>query len=189
MSFWTTFLALNRDWWPPSSCKAARRLAGWTAYPPLSGAGPLTGPGEGMGQSLWILSIAIFCGASLDGRHQLHRHHRGPAHARAMTLMRMPLTCWTWWSPPSSAARFRRVLSAGVLLLLDRTVGTSFFLPGGMFINDHIIANQQRRVRPLLWQHLFLVLRTPRGVHRDSCPAWASPPNCSPPSRASRLRL
>jgi cytochrome c oxidase subunit I len=46
------------------------------------------------------------------------------------------------------------LLAAGVLLLLDRTVGTSFFLPAGLFINDHIIANHKGG-SPLLWQHLF----------------------------------
>src|SRR6204780_711625 len=56
MSFWTTFLALV-VMVSAFFVQGGAPLAGWTAYPPLSGAGPLTGPGEGMGQNLWILSI------------------------------------------------------------------------------------------------------------------------------------
>src|SRR5437870_6730826 len=66
LSFWTTFLALVvmvAAFFVPGGAP----LSGWTGYPPLSGAGPITGPGEGTGQNLWILSIAIFCGASLMG--------------------------------------------------------------------------------------------------------------------------
>src|SRR5213596_369478 len=66
MSFWTTFLALVvmiAAFFVPGGAP----LSGWTGYPPLSGAGPITGPGEGTGQNLWILSIAIFSGASLMG--------------------------------------------------------------------------------------------------------------------------
>ena len=66
MSFWTTFLALV-VMVAAFFVQGGAPLAGWTAYPPLSGVGPLSGPGEGMGQTLWIISIAIFCGASLMG--------------------------------------------------------------------------------------------------------------------------
>src|SRR3989449_2561339 len=57
MSFWTTFLALvimMAAFFVPGGAP----LSGWTAYPPLSAVGPITGPGEGTGQNLWILSIA-----------------------------------------------------------------------------------------------------------------------------------
>src|SRR5882672_4941316 len=66
MSFWTTFIALV-VMMAAFFVEGGAPLAGWTAYPPLSGAGRITGPGEGMGQNLWILSIAVFCGASLMG--------------------------------------------------------------------------------------------------------------------------
>src|SRR4030088_3581804 len=66
MSFWTTFLALV-VMIAAFFVQGGAPLSGWTAYPPLSGAGRVTGPGEGLGQTLWIVSIAIFCGASLMG--------------------------------------------------------------------------------------------------------------------------
>ena len=42
-------------------------LSGWTAYPPLSALGAITGPGEGLGQTLWICSIALFCQGAVMG--------------------------------------------------------------------------------------------------------------------------
>ena len=58
-------------------------------------------------------------------------------------------------SPPSSALLgFAVLLAAGVLLLLDRSAGTSFFIPGGLMVSDQIIANHKGG-SPLLWQHLF----------------------------------
>ena len=94
MSFWTTFLALV-VMVSAFFVQGGAPLSGWTAYPPLSGAGQLTGPGEGMGQNLWILSIAIFCGASLMGAINFIAT-TVDLRCKGMTLMRMPLTCWTW---------------------------------------------------------------------------------------------
>src|SRR3954462_13908119 len=51
MAFWTTFLALV-IMIAAFFVEGGAPLAGWTAYPPLSGAGRITGPGEGMGQNL-----------------------------------------------------------------------------------------------------------------------------------------
>src|SRR5580693_3775325 len=153
MSFWTTFLALV-VMVSAFFVQGGAPLSGWTAYPPLSGAGPVTGPGEGMGQNLWILSIAIFCGASLMGAINFIAT-TVDLRCKGMTLMRMPFTCWTWLvTAILGLLGFAVLLAAGVLLLLDRTVGTSFFLPAGLYINDHIIANHKGG-SPLLWQHLF----------------------------------
>ena len=72
-----------------------------------------------------------------------------------MKLMRMPLTCWTWLvTAILGLLGFAVLLSAGVLLLLDRLAGTSFFLPAGLMISDHIIIDHKGG-SPLLWQHLF----------------------------------
>src|SRR5689334_7184204 len=153
MSFWTTFLALVvmvAAFFVPGGAP----LSGWTGYPPLSGAGRITGPGEGIGQNLWILSIAIFCGASLMGAINFIATTLD-LRCKGMSFMRMPLTCWTWLvTAILGLLGFAMLLSAGVLLLLDRNLGTSFFLPAGLYINDTIIANHKGG-SPLLWQHLF----------------------------------
>src|SRR5438105_5829986 len=152
MSFWTTFLALV-VMVAAFFVEGGAPLSGWTAYPPLSGAGRLTGPGEGMGQNLWILSIAIFCGASLMGAINFIAT-TVDLRCKGMTMMRMPLTCWTWLvTAILGLLGFAVLLSAGVLLLLDRIAGTSFFIPAGLFVSDQIISHKGGS--PLLWQHLF----------------------------------
>jgi len=152
LSFWTTLLALI------VMCSAffvqgGAPLGGWTAYPPLSGVGEIAGPGQGMGMNLWILSIALFCGASLMGAINFIAtliDLRVPG----MTLMRMPLTCWAWFvTAILSLLGFAVLLSAGILLLMDRTLGSSFFLPAGLVVNDQIL--NHKGGSPLLWQHLF----------------------------------
>src|SRR6476660_4496478 len=94
LSFWTTFVALV-VMMAAFFVDGGAPLSGWTGYPPLSGAGPITGPGEGLGQTLWIASIAIFCGASLMGAINFIAT-LVDLRCKGMTLMRMPLTCWTW---------------------------------------------------------------------------------------------
>src|SRR5271157_879650 len=153
LSFWTTLLALV-VMVSAFFVQGGAPLSGWTAYPPLSAAGRITGPGEGLGQTLWISSIAIFCGASLMGAINFIAT-TVDLRCQGMRLMRMPLTCWTWLVTAVLALLgFAVLLAAGLLLLLDRIAGTSFFLPAGMMISDTIITNHKGG-SPLLWQHLF----------------------------------
>ena len=151
LSFWTTLLALG-VMVSAFFVQGGPPLAGWTAYPPLS-ALPQAGPGEGLGQTLWLVSIAIFCGASLMGAINFIATTID-LRAKGMSLMRMPLTCWTWFvTAILGLLGFAVLLAAGVLLLLDRTAGTSFFLPAGLMVSDQIL--NHKGGSPLLWQHLF----------------------------------
>ena len=152
LSFWVTFAALVvmlttffvADG-PP--------ISGWTAYPPLSAVGSAAGPGLGLGQTLWVISIAIFCIGSLLGALNFIATTLD-LRARGMSLMRLPLTCWTWFITAILALlSFAVLFGAGILLLLDRVGGTSFFVPGGLIISDKIIPHTGGS--PLLWQHLF----------------------------------
>jgi cytochrome c oxidase subunit 1 len=152
LSFWVTalsFVTLMAAFFAPGGAP----LSGWTAYPPLSAVGSIAGPGQGMGQTLWLISIAIFCVGALMGSINFIVtlfDKRAPG----MTMMRMPLPCWGWLvTAVLGLLAFSVLLAAGVLLLLDRLAGTSFFLPAGMMINDQIVRRQGGS--PLLWQHLF----------------------------------
>src|SRR5208282_4290101 len=74
--------------------------------------------------------------------------------APGMTLMRMPLTCWGWFvTAILSLLAFGVLLAGGILLLLDRSAGTSFFLPAGLVVNGEVQSHAGGS--PLLWQHLF----------------------------------
>jgi cytochrome c oxidase subunit 1 len=152
LSFWTTFVALCVM--VAALCAAGGApLGGWTAYPPLSALGEIAGPGQGLGETLWIVSIALFCVASLLGALNFIVTTLN-LRAKGMTLMRMPLTVWAWFTTAVlSLLAFPVLLAAGILLLLDRTVGTSFFIPGGLVVNDQLVNHTGGS--PLLWQHLF----------------------------------
>ena len=151
-SFWVTFAAfvtliasLFAGDMPATS--------GWTAYPPLSAVGAIAGPGEGLGQTLWILSIAIFCIGSLLGSINFIATVLD-CRCNGMTLMRMPMTVWAWFITSCMAlVAFSVLLPACWLLILDRAAGTSFFVPAGLVISDQMQAHSGGS--PLLWQHLF----------------------------------
>ncbi|HKO42588.1 MAG TPA: cbb3-type cytochrome c oxidase subunit I [Pyrinomonadaceae bacterium] len=129
-------------------------IGGWTGYAPLSAVGLPAGPGQGAGMNLWIISIAIFCIGSLLGALNFITTLLN-MRTRGMTLMRMPLTCWAWFTTAVLALlSFPVLLGGGILLLLDRTVGTSFFVPGGLVFGSTVM-NTHTGGSPILWQHLF----------------------------------
>lgn len=153
LSFWFTFLALL-VLMAAFFVTGGPPISGWTAYPPLSALGEIAGPGLGMGQNLWIISIAIFCVAALLGALNFIATTID-LRAKGMTMMRLPLTVWSWFvTAILGLLAFGVLLSAGVLLLLDRVAGTSFFIPGGLVVSDQLIIDHQGG-SPLLWQHLF----------------------------------
>lgn len=129
-------------------------IGGWTGYAPLSAVGVAAGPGQGAGMNLWIVSIAIFCIGSLLGALNFITTLLN-MRTRGMTLMRMPLTCWAWFTTAVLALlSFPVLLGGGILLLMDRTVGTSFFIPGGLVFGSSVLTKHTGG-SPILWQHLF----------------------------------
>jgi cytochrome c oxidase subunit 1 len=173
MSFWVTFVgfivilsaifvegnttiatsALGA-WLGGGSGSTVGPIGGWTGYAPLSAVGVVAGPGQGAGMNLWIVSIAIFCIGSLLGALNFITTLLN-MRTRGMTLMRMPLTCWAWFTTAVLALlSFPVLLGGGILLLLDRTVGTSFFVPGGLVFGSSVL-NTHTGGSPILWQHLF----------------------------------
>jgi cytochrome c oxidase subunit 1 len=150
LSFWTTFLGflvLLAAFFVTGGAP----LHGWTGYAPLS-ALQSAGPGEGLGADLWIISIAIFCIGALMGALNFITTTLD-MRAKGMTMMRMPLTCWAWFiTAILGLLAFGVLLSAGILLLMDRNLGTSFFVPL-VTVNGQLTGHKGGS--PLLWQHLF----------------------------------
>ena len=152
MSFWTTFVAwlfLIAAFFvadgPP--------ISGWTAYAPLSAVGGDAGPGLAMGQNLWAISIAVFCIASLLGALNFISTTLD-LRTKGMSLARMPFCSWAWFVTSVIALlAFAVLLPACILLILDRTAGTSFFIPAGLVLSDKLQPHSGGS--PLLWQHLF----------------------------------
>ncbi|PYV95106.1 MAG: cytochrome c oxidase subunit I [Acidobacteria bacterium] len=150
LSFWTTFLAFVAMI-AAFFVSGGAPLHGWTGYAPLS-ALPSAGPGEQLGADLWVISIAIFCVASLMGALNFITTLLD-LRAKGMTLFRLPLTCWAWFVTAILALlAFGVLLSAGILLLLDRNLGTSFYVPL-VVVNGTVMGHKGGS--PLLWQHLF----------------------------------
>ncbi|MGD1077240.1 MAG: cbb3-type cytochrome c oxidase subunit I [Candidatus Sulfotelmatobacter sp.] len=150
LSFWTTFVGFV-----VIICAffvtGGAPLHGWTGYAPLS-ALPSAGPGEQLGADLWITSIAIFCVASLMGALNFLTTTLD-MRAKGMTMMRMPLTVWSWFiTAILGLLAFGVLLSAGILLLMDRNLGTSFYVPL-VVVNGVVMGHKGGS--PLLWQHLF----------------------------------
>jgi cytochrome c oxidase subunit 1 len=153
LSFWTTFVSLI-VMASAFFVEEGAPISGWTAYTPLSALGKIAGPGQGGGQTLWVIGLAIFCAASLMGALNFIATLID-LRAPGLSLMRMPLTCWAWFvTAILGLLAFGVLLAACALLLLDRVAGTSFFIPGGLVITDQVISNHSGG-SPLLWQHLF----------------------------------
>ena len=137
--------------------EAGPAAAGWTIYPPLS-ALEMAQPGSGLGMTLWLVSMAFFIASSLLGSLNyivtvLNLRTRG------MSLTRMPLTIWAFFvTAIIGAISFPVLLSAALLLIMDRSFGTSFFL-SDIFIQGEVLHYQGGS--PVLFEHLFWFLGHP----------------------------
>ena len=150
-SFWITavsLLVLLAAFFVPNGAP----IAGWTNYPPFS-AVPSTGPGQATGMDVWLLSITLFCIASLIGAVNFLVTILGERCA-GMTWSRLPLTVWSWLvTSILTLLAFSVLLAAVLLLICDRHFGTSFFIPMGDFVNGRVVGHGDGS--PLLWLHLF----------------------------------
>ena len=131
--------------------------AGWTIYPPLS-AVPEAIPGSGTGMTLWLISMALFIAQSLMGSLNyvvtvLNLRTKG------MTMTRMPLLVWALWiTALIGIVSFPVLLSAALLLIMDRSFGTSFFL-SDIYLAGEVLHYQGGS--PVLFEHLFWFLGHP----------------------------
>ena len=131
--------------------------AGWTIYPPLS-ALPQAIPGSGMGMTLWLVSMTLFIASSLLGALNyvvtvLNLRTKG------MSMTRLPLTIWAFFvTAIIGILSFPVLLSAALLLLFDRSMGTSFYL-SDIMIQGEVLTNNGGS--PVLFQHLFWFLGHP----------------------------
>jgi cytochrome c oxidase subunit I len=165
-------------------------IGGWTGYAPLSALGKIAGPGQGAGMNLWVISIAIFCVGSLLGALNFITTLLN-MRTKGMSLMRMPLTCWAWFTTAVLALlSFPVLLGGGILLLLDRIAGTSFFIPGGLYVSGLLSGSNPNFPlhtggSPILWQHLFWFFGHPEVYIAILPGAWARRLIFSRPSRES----
>ncbi len=130
---------------------------GWTVYPPLS-ALPQAMPGSGAGMTLWLVSMTLFIAGSLIGSLNyivtvINLRTKG------MSMTRLPLTIWAFLvTAILGVLSFPVLLSAALLLLFDRSMGTSFYL-SDIMVAGELLSNQGGS--PILFEHLFWFLGHP----------------------------
>ena len=126
--------------------------SGWTSYPPLADIEA--------GQTIWLIGMIFLITSSLLGSMNIITtivQLRAPG----LTWMRLPFFVWA-----QLVTSFLLVLAfppleaAAVLQLMDRVVGTSFFLPSGLVVSGELM-EVSGGGSPLLWQHLFWFLAHP----------------------------
>ncbi len=127
--------------------------SGWTSYPPLSNIATT-------GQTYWLFGMVALITSSLLGSVnfivtiiQLR--------AKGFTYFRFPFFVWAQFVTSFLLLlAFPPLEAAGVLQLMDRLAGTSFFLPSGLVVSGQIV-EVSGGGSPLLWQHLFWFLAHP----------------------------
>ncbi|HPD53859.1 MAG TPA: cbb3-type cytochrome c oxidase subunit I, partial [Bacteroidia bacterium] len=160
------FLNMLSYWFFFASCsvmtlslfvEAGPASAGWTIYPPLS-ALPQAIPGSGLGMTLWLVSMVLFIASALLGGINyvvtiLNLRTKG------MSMTRLPLTIWAFFiTAILGILSFPVLFAAALLLLFDRSFGTSFYL-SDIFIDGAPLHNIGGS--PVLFQHLFWFLGHP----------------------------
>ncbi len=127
--------------------------SGWTSYPPLSDTAT-------MGQTWWLVGMVFLITSSLLGSVNFIVTI---AHLRAegLTLFRMPFFVWAQLVTSFLLLlAFPPLEAAGLLQLMDRVAGTSFFMPEGLVVSGEA-THWTGGGSPLLWQHLFWFLAHP----------------------------
>jgi cytochrome c oxidase subunit I len=130
---------------------------GWTIYPPLS-ALPQAISGSGLGMTLWLVSMALFIVSSLLGSINYITTIIN-LRTRGMSFTKMPLTIWSFlFTAIIGVLAFPVLFAAALLLIFDRSFGTSFYL-SDIYIGGEALAHEGGS--PILFQHLFWFLGHP----------------------------
>lgn len=133
--------------------------SGWTAYPPLSAVKSAIS-GSGAGQTIWLISMALFIVSfTLGGLNFVTTILA--FRTKGLHFSRLPLFCWAIFLVSIIGLLSFPPLTAGaIMLLFDRHFQTSFFLPEKLYIGGKLISSVGGG-SPLLWQHLFWFLGHP----------------------------
>ncbi|MCZ6649525.1 MAG: cbb3-type cytochrome c oxidase subunit I [Acidobacteria bacterium] len=127
--------------------------SGWTSYAPLADIAPT-------GQTAWLFGMIFLITSSLLGSMNFIVTTI-QLRAKGLTFFRLPFFVWAQFVTSFLLLlAFPPLEAAGVLQLMDRLAGTSFFLPTGLVVSGEIL-QVSGGGSPLLWQHLFWFLAHP----------------------------
>jgi len=140
--------------------------AGWTLYPPHA-ISPGT-PGTDWGIILMLLSLGVFIVAfTMGGLNYVTTVLQ--ARCKGMTLMRMPLSVWgIFMATILGLLAFPALLVSAIMMLFDKLLGTSFFMPAMIQAG---VATDTVGGSPVLFQHLFWFFGHPE-VYIVALPAF-----------------
>ena len=145
---WPAFILIGMSFFTPPYGAGS----GWTSYPPLSSM-VTAAPGSESAQTLWLMGVTLVGISSMMGSVN-YLTTIIQMRAPGMTMFRLPLTIWGMFITAILQAFALPVLTAaGVMQLTDRMIGTGFFIPEGLVVNNSAMASGGGQ--PLLWQHLF----------------------------------
>ncbi|UCP00666.1 cytochrome c oxidase subunit I [Metapseudomonas lalkuanensis] len=140
--------------------------AGWTLYPPQA----ITQgtPGTEWGIVLMLVSLAVFIvAATMGGLNYVTTVLQARTHG--MTLFRMPLSVWgIFMATILALLAFPALFVSAVMMLFDRLLGTSFFMPALISMGQPL---DHQGGSPILFQHLFWFFGHPE-VYIVALPAF-----------------
>jgi cytochrome c oxidase subunit 1 len=152
MSYWVYFLGgvtMLLSFFVPGGAAQS----GWTSYPPLSNIAE-------MGQTVWLLGMVLLITSSLFGAINFITTTI-QLRAEGLSFFRLPFFVWAQFVTSFLLLlAFPPLEAAGVLQLMDRLAGTSFFMPSGLVVSGQVL-DAAGGGSPLLWQHLFWFLAHP----------------------------
>lgn len=130
---------------------------GWVVYPPLSALEQAI-PGSGLGMTLWLISMTFFIASSLLGGINYITTVIN-LRTKGMSFSRLPLTIWAFFlTAVIGLLSFPVLFAAALLLVFDRSFGTSFYL-SDIYVAGEALPNTGGS--PVLYQHLFWFLGHP----------------------------
>ncbi|OOG77517.1 cbb3-type cytochrome c oxidase subunit I [Algoriphagus sp. A40] len=130
---------------------------GWVVYPPLSALEQAI-PGSGLGMTLWLIAMTFFIASSLMGGINYITTVIN-LRTKGMSFSRLPLTIWAFFlTAVIGLLSFPVLFAAALLLVFDRSFGTSFYL-SDIYVAGEALPNTGGS--PVLFQHLFWFLGHP----------------------------
>ncbi|NJL11579.1 MAG: cytochrome c oxidase subunit I [Microscillaceae bacterium] len=156
LSFWF-FFAASLVMFASLFLETGPAMGGWVVYPPLS-ALPEAVPGSGSGMTYWLISMALFIISTLLGGINYITTVIN-MRTKGMSFSRLPLTIWAFFlTAIIGLLSFPVLFAAALLLIFDRSFGTSFYL-SDIYIGGEALHHQGGSA--ILYQHLFWFLGHP----------------------------
>src|SRR5919197_2699543 len=128
MSYWAYFLG-GVTMLASFFMRGGAAQSGWTSYPPLA----IINQGQ---QTMWLIGMIFLITSSLLGSLNFITT-TVQLRAKGLSWMRLPFFVWAQFVTSFLLLlAFPPLEAAGILQLMDKVAGTSFFLPSGLVVSN-----------------------------------------------------